>query len=299
MSRPSVKELTKRRLGPRWQSRLRRLSRLRWVTKYRLMRGQGTNVSLRHRMAYVLLDPETESYSYELENRAEVIAELASTLGREESELASYASEADRDPELGTALTRHVRRRFDVKHRLPLGHRLGWYVIARAMKPEAIVETGIHLGLGSLALLRALEQNERDGSPGELFSIDNNPDAGSLVRGELRAKWHRVTGLTGDVLLPAIDGRRVGMLIQDTAHTEENQRFEFTAALSRAGQQLILIDGSGGWAPTLEQLAAERGGAYHRVPVRSRNHVYPGLDITFAVFEGPPRQPAAPSGADE
>jgi Methyltransferase domain len=279
-----MKDLLKRAVGPRWRTRLRRVNRLRWITKYRLMRALGSRASLRHRLAYVLLDPETESFSYELENQAELIAALADALGRDESELAAYAAEVDRDPELGALLARHVGRRFDVKHRPPLGHRLAWYVIARAVKPETVVETGIHLGLGSLALLRAVARNEREGHPGQLVSIDSDPDAGSLVRDELRANWHRVTGLTRDTLLPAIDQRRVGMLIQDTAHTEENQRFEFGAALSHASDELVLIDASGGWAPTLRALAEERGVTYYRVPVRSRNHIYPGLNLTFAVF---------------
>jgi hypothetical protein len=281
----SVREPLKRALGPQWRARLHRLSRLRWITKYELMRTYATDVSLRHRLAYVLLDPETESFSYDLDNRAELIEGLSAALGRPESELLAYAAEVDHDPELNALLSRHVRRRFDVKHRLPLGHRLAWYVIARAFKPELIVETGIYDGLGSLALLRALDRNRRDGSPGELISIDSNPGAGSIVRDELRANWHRITGLTSERLLPAVAGRQVGMLFQDTPHTEEIQRFEFTAALSNAGDTLVLIDASGGLIGTLEELSAERGGVYHRVPARSRNHIYPGLDVTFAVFE--------------
>ena len=74
------------------------------------------------------------------------------------------------------------------------------------------------------------------------------------------------------------------MLIQDTPHTEENQRFEFGAALSHAAAQLLLFDSSG-YAPTLEAICAERGGTYHRVPLRSRNHIYPGVDLGFGVFE--------------
>ncbi len=77
----------------------------------------------------------------------------------------------------------------------------------------------------------------------------------------------------------------MGMLIQDTPHTEENQRCEFAAALAHAADPLVLIDGSGGWAHTLNEISAERGATYHRVPVRSRNHIYPGDDIIFAVFE--------------
>lgn len=280
-----MKERLKRLVGPEWQFRAHRLSRLRWLTKYQLMRGFDADIGWRRRLTYVLFDPETESFSFDLDNEPELIAALAVALGRPPDELARYADETRRDPELNELLTRHVRWRFDVKRRLPLGNRLAWYVIARALKPELVVETGIYLGLGSLVLLRALERNRQQGSPGELTSFDTNPRAGSLVRDEVRGGWHRLVGSTRELLLPAIEGRHVNMLFQDTPHTEENQRFEFGAALSHAAPHLVLVDGSGGIAPTLEALCAERGGAYHRAPLRSRDHIYPAEEIRFAVFE--------------
>jgi hypothetical protein len=32
-------------------------------------------------------------------------------------------------------------------------------------------------------------------------------------------------------------------------------------------------------------ICAEQGGSYHLVRLRSRNHVYPGLTVSFGVFE--------------
>jgi Methyltransferase domain len=280
-----MKRLLKRIVGPEWQFRVHRLSRLRWLTKYRLMRRFSTGVGLRRRLAYVLIDPETESFSFELDNEPEVIAGLAVALGRGERELAAYAAETRADPELNELLSRHLRWQFDTKRRLPLGHRLGWYVMARALKPELVVETGIYLGLGSLVLLRALERNRLEGRPGELMSFDTNPAAGSIIRERARHGWLRFIGSTRDLLLPALEGRRVSMLFQDTSHTEENQRFEFGAALSHAAPQLLLLDGSGGYSPTLEAICEERDGAYHRVPLHSREHVFPGAEIAFGLFE--------------
>jgi Methyltransferase domain len=244
-----------------------------------------TDVGLRHRLVYVLLDPETESFSFEPANEQEIVAGLAVALGRPREELAGYAAETREDPELGELLRRHLAWRFDAKRRQPLGNRLAWYLIARAVKPELIVETGIYQGLGSLVLLRALERNKQQGSPGELMSFDINPRAGGLVRAQARQHWQRFVGSTHELLLPALEGRRVGMLLQDTPHTVENQRFEFGAALSHAAPTLVLVDGSGRPSPALEQLCAEHGGVQHRVPMRSRNHIYPGAEVRFATFE--------------
>jgi predicted O-methyltransferase YrrM len=281
-----VKETLKRILGPQWRSRVHRLSRLRWLTKYRLMRSFHARVGLNRRLGYVLLDPETESFSFELENEPQLLAGLADALDRPEPELAAYAAETHSDPELGARLTHHIRWQFDVKHHLPLGNRLAWYVLARAMKPKLVVETGIYQGLGSLALLRALERNRQEGIPGELMSFDLNSHAGAVVRPEIRGSWWRLIGSTHELMLPALAGRRVDMLFQDTDHSESNQRFEFGMALSHAPRRQLLLDGSGGYAPTLKQLCREHAGAYHQVPMRSRAHIFPGGEICFALFQG-------------
>jgi hypothetical protein len=140
------------------------------------------------------------------------------------------------------------------------------------------------MGLGSLTLLRALERNRDEGYPGQLMSFDMNPRAGSIVREELHGDWQRVLGLTSDTLLPAIQGRRVGMLFHDTAHNEETQLLEFGAALANAASPLLLVDCSGGQLPTLEHLCSERGGSYHCVLVRSRGHIHPGTEFRFGLF---------------
>ena len=280
-----MKRALKSILSPEWQQRLHRLGRLRWITKYKLMRGFGADIGLRRKLAYVLFDPETESFSFEPADEQEIITGLAAALGCPREELAGYAAEIREDPELGALLSSHVGWRLDVKRRQPLGNRLAWYLIARAVKPELIVETGIYHGLGSLVLLRAVERNRQQGSPGELMSFDINPRAGGLVRAQAQQHWRRFVGSTHELLLPALDGRRVGMLLQDTPHTVENQRFEFGAAMSHAAPTLVLVDCSGRPPLVLEELCAEHAGVQHRVPIRSRNHIFPGAEIGFATFE--------------
>jgi Methyltransferase domain len=284
-----MKAMLKQLVGPKWELRIRQLRRLRWITKYRLMRSFKTDVGVLRRLSYVLFDPELESFSFALADEPGVIAALALALGYSEHELAGYAAETHTDPELNERLARHVRWRLDFKRRMPLGSRLAGYVTTRALKPELVVETGIYMGLGSLVLLRALERNAQEGHAGELMSFDVNPLAGRLVREELRSRWHRVIGLTNATLPQALRGRRVGILFHDTAHTEETQRHEFEAALAHAAPRLLLVDGSGGYIPTLEELCRERAGSYHRVLQRSRAHVHPGGELRFAVFATPPR----------
>ena len=106
-------------------------------------------------------------------------------------------------------------------------------------------------------LLRALERNAADGVDGRLVSLDFDPLCGFLVRDDpaLTARWTKVIGLSSDLLPEVVAGEPIGLLLQDTPHTEENQRHEFGVALRQAADPLVLIEGSGGYCPTMGQLA--------------------------------------------
>jgi hypothetical protein len=106
-----VKGTVKQVMSPELRERARNLNRLRWITKYRLVRRYRTDTSLTSRLAYVLLDPELESYSFELADEPAVISSLATELERPREELAAYAAEITADPELNERLARHIRWR--------------------------------------------------------------------------------------------------------------------------------------------------------------------------------------------
>ena len=267
--------------------RLRWLGRGRWIAKYRLMRRYGGRLrdDPVHGLAYVLWDPELESHSYELDNEGELVAFVHELVGAAPSDAAAWIMETKDDPELTTQLARHIGMRLDAKRRQPLGNRVLWYVLVRATRPRLIVETGIHDGLGSLALLRALERNAEEGADGELLSIDTNPDAGWFVAERLHGRWQRVTGYTSEVLRPALAGREVGVLFQDTPHTYDNQTHEYRAALDHAADRLVLVDGGGGQSAALADLVAEHGGRRAVFYERPRHHFRPGTGTAVGVFD--------------
>ena len=77
-----------------------------------------------------------------------------------------YIDELEGDIELKVALGERLADRPDRNRSTPFGRRLGWYCAARVLRPKHIVETGIHDGLGAVALLMALRRNGQKGSPG-------------------------------------------------------------------------------------------------------------------------------------
>ncbi|MBJ7332323.1 MAG: class I SAM-dependent methyltransferase [Solirubrobacteraceae bacterium] len=257
----------------------RRLSRLRWLTKREIL--QRYSVSLREQpgvyLRYLLWDPEVESYSYDIANDDELCTFAAANFGITADDALAYLAEARTDPELTTRLSERTRWRFDSKTKLPIGNRLLWYVAARATKPTLIVETGIYEGLGSIVLLQALARNAEDGVEGRLVSLDFDPMCGFLVRDDpvLTERWTKVIGMTSELLPKVVEGEPIGMLLQDTPHTEENQRHEFGVALRQAADPVILIEGSGGYCPTLGQLAEQLGIERQHFIEKPRDHFWP------------------------
>ena len=191
--------------------RLGRLSRLRWVRKARIARTYGA--SLRRDpltvLGFVLLDPEVDTFTYDLANEHELVNVTARALGIAPQRVAERFDEARKDPVLGPGLARRVRWRFDFKRRVRFGRRYAWYAIARELKPAVVVETGIKDGLGSVLLLRALQRNAAEGSPGRLISFDLYPDKGWLGAEALRDRWSPIFASTRDALAPALDGLEV------------------------------------------------------------------------------------------
>jgi hypothetical protein len=156
-----------------------------------------------------------------------------------------------------------------------------------------VVETGVLLGLGSLAILSALERNAAEGFPGRLISADSDPDAGWLVPPGLRRRWTLLTGVSTDVLPAALEGERVAVWFQDTQHTHENQLAEFGLAIARADLPLILVDPDGGRSSALEELCnAHRGARFLFAPLPRRHfHIPAPTAIGIIPSVSPPADP--------
>jgi hypothetical protein len=277
-----IKSLLKR-ASPAWQDRLRRLSRLRWLEKARLVRGYRCSVRANPLgiARYVLFDPEVGDFSYEIENEGELAQFLADALAVNAAQIVGYMAEAHTAPALTRDLSARVRWRPDMKRRIGLANRLAWYVVARATKPRLVVETGVKHGLGALVLLVALERNASEGSQGRLISFDNDPYSGWVVPDRLYARWERICATTQDALEATLAGQAVDLFICDTPPDYELESFEMRAALRHAAPGVILLAGNGDRTTVLPELAAELGGDYRLFAERPRHPIYPGTGVAI------------------
>jgi hypothetical protein len=118
------------------------------------------------------------------------------------------------------------------------------YALARALRPDVVVETGVANGVTSSFLLQALELN----GAGELHSIDLPPKGtdpslvGRLVPAELRSRWTLHRGASKKVL-PGLLGDLgpVGLFVHDSRHTWRNVSRELGTISPRLAQPAAVI----------------------------------------------------------
>jgi Methyltransferase domain len=121
------------------------------------------------------------------------------------------------------------------------------WCLARHLRPDQVVETGVARGLTTRVLLEALERNGR----GRLWSIDLPPlleraladQTGSAVPQRLHERWSLRRG-SSRRLLPGLvaDLGQIDLFLHDSMHTARNLRFELGQvwpALSPGGAALI------------------------------------------------------------
>jgi hypothetical protein len=234
---------------------------------------------------YVAFDPEIDNFTYDLANEDELVPFLAESLDRDPREVEQYIGEVVADAEFERLLrARLKKKRWTRKQRPHFGRRLGWYAIARALKPRVIVETGIHDGLGSVLLLRALDRNAAEGYEGRLISFDINPRSGWLVSEPLSSRWRPVYAATAAALENELQGLEVGMIVHDSDHTYECEHFELTTAAARAAPTIALVSDNAHATTALPDLARSLGIDYHFFRERPRDHFYPGAGIGLALL---------------
>lgn len=193
--------------------------------------------------AFVLHGEEQDNFTYDIANRDQLAAMLATQLGDDPADVRAMISELDEDHAFDAALRDRLATRADRPSSMPFGRRLGWYATVRRTKPSLVVETGVHDGLGSAVLLRALLRNRTEGAPGELLSFDIRSDVGWLIPDDLREGFQLVVGDSTQELRSRLRGKTVDLFIHDSYHTYDHERSELDAVIDHlAGDGVIISD---------------------------------------------------------
>ena len=256
--------------------------RLRTLQRYRAWRRPLGAIR------WLLLDPETSNFTYEIANEDELVDFITSALSVDRDRVARYVRELAEDTELHERLSERLGQIPHAKRKPLFGRRAGWYAVVRATRPTLTVETGVHDGLGSAAILRALERNAAEGFDGRLVSFDIDPDCGRILDDGLRERWTFVPTPTRSAFTDWVSANDapIEFFIHDSDHSFEHESFELETFAPRfAPGAAVLTDNPGSRA--FPEFCARLGLAHSAFWERPRRHFYPGAGIGLTVL--PPR----------
>jgi len=158
--------------------------------------------------------------------------------------------------------------------------RVGWYALARALKPRVIVETGVDKGHGALMLCAALRRNAAEGHQGRYIGTDINPAAGYLLRPPYADHGRLMIGDSIESLRTLKEP--IDIFINDSDHSADYEHAEYQtiAPLLRAGS--VVIGDNAHVTDKLARFAAETGRRFLFFSEAPREHWYAGAGIGFA-----------------
>jgi hypothetical protein len=252
----------------------RDLRRFRWLHKARVLRRY--DAAIWRNLEFVFVDPEPHNFTYEVSNLDELATWVADVTGAHPRTALALVREPQADDELRSRLRAATDGHWLwSKPSPPFGKRLGWYAIVRELHPRVIVETGVHDGLGTLLLLRALERNADDGHSGRLISFDVNPAAGWLVGRHASWEFHRQASQDGLGGVLA-EHPKVDIFIYDGWHAYDAERSEIEMVLPHLSRDGVLLSDDAQVTSALADVCTAAGLRYFSVRATPAGHFHPG-----------------------
>lgn len=234
---------------------------------------------------YMLTGIELDNFTYDITSQSEI--ELAHFLSQSvncsQNEVRFYLDEIKRDRPLRAQLNSNLRTRYNHRSRAYYGRRVGWYALVRLLKPSLIVETGVHNGLGSSLLLRALQQNAHEGHVGRLIGVDINTEAGWLVPESLRP-WFTFIAQDSTTALPDIAAvNQIDLFIHDSDHTAEHETREYSLVSDALSSRAVILSDNAHSTHSLKDYSKEHNRTFSFWKEQPKLHFYPGAGIGLSV----------------
>jgi predicted O-methyltransferase YrrM len=235
---------------------------------------------------WVTTSREPANFTYDLgrSNKLNLASMVALVTGVRYELAKAYVDEIDNDAELKAAiLSRAASENFmDLHdHTALFGRRIGWYAVARILKPKVIVETGVDKGLGAMVLCSALRRNDAEGSSGLYYGTDLMPGAGYLLC-EPYAKYGKV--LYGDSIQTLSKfPDQIDLFINDSDHTPGYELREYETIAPILSERAIVLSDNG--AANIFDWSQRVGRRFVYFDEKPLDHWYPGGGIGFSFKE--------------
>lgn len=235
----------------------------------------------------IMATGETHNFTYDLreENLRYLAETVAVATGKTAAEIEGFIHEAISDEALrfyfDARMEKYDGQKSPKNLKSPFGRRLGWYAIARAIKPRVVIETGVERGHGALLLCAALLRNECEGSPGRYFGTDINPDAGWLL-----SEPYSSVGkfLIGDSITSLQSfGEPIDLFINDSDHSADYEASEYETIKPLLSSIAIVLGDNSHSTDKLARFSRTNGRRFLMFYEKPKDHWYPGagLGISF------------------
>lgn len=234
---------------------------------------------------WIFASRETTNFTYDLTPYSKqcLAALLSNITGTPSDTVESYFNELQTDVALASHIEKCISKsedRFLSDKKVCYGRRIGWYALARIIKPRVIVETGVDKGLGSCVLCSALLKNAAEGSPGEYFGTDINSAAGYLLAPPYSAVGKIIYGDSIQSLKAF--NREIDLFVNDSDHSATYEADEYRTVQSKLSSHAVLIGDNSHGSPSLLAHSKASGMRFHLFLETPQDHWYPGGGIGIA-----------------
>lgn len=203
---------------------------------------------------------------------------IATATGKSPSEIFGYMDELKNSSRYAEAVAEYrSQNKSQSGTTMQPGRRLGWYALIRVVKPTVVLETGVHQGVGALAICLALEQNAAEGHFGSYVGTDINPKAGGLITdlGFSFANVHIGDSINALGHL----SEQVDIYISDSDHSSGYEFDELIAASNKLSKSAIVISDNAHATDVLEKWSMSENREFYFYAEKPSNHWYPGAGI--------------------
>jgi methyltransferase family protein len=216
-------------------------------------------------------------YDIDAKSRTDLAHLLAVLFGDSPDLYRTYFREIDEDGAFYAHVVGGLRRHLPDATSIHIGRRLGWYAIARRIRPKLIVETGVDFGLGSCVLSAALLRNASEGWPGRYIGTELRPNAGQLY-----VKPYSSVGEVayGDSLktLSRISGP-IDLFVNDSDHSAEYEAREYGMIAPILSDQAVILGDNSHANSVLADFSEQQGRRFAFFSETPKDHWYPGAGI--------------------
>lgn len=225
---------------------------------------------------------EDTNFTYHLKDiNIEYLAHSISIVTKcKHSDVVKHIYEIQKDKQLKATVLNAIKNsseKYYTDNEVRFARRLGWYAIARIIKPRIIVETGVDKGLGSVLLCAALLKNKREGYDGKYYGTDINPKAGYFLQGKYREVGKILYGDSIESL--ANFKKKIDLFINDSDHSSEYEYKEYQTIKSLIRDNTIILGDNSHCTNKLSQFSLENNRKFIFFQEYPLNHWYPGSGI--------------------